>query len=38
MTKVLIVFLIVIGVFGVTNYKSKEFKMLYGYLMNIIKK
>lgn len=38
LAKIFIVFLIVIGVFGVTNYKSKEFKMIYGYLMNIIRK
>lgn len=38
MVKIFIVFLIVIGVFGITNFKSKEFKMLYGYLTNIIRR
>ena len=36
--KIFIVFIIVIAVFWVTNYKSKEFKMLIGYLMNMIRK
>jgi O-antigen/teichoic acid export membrane protein len=36
--KILIVFIIVIVTFGITNFKSKEFKMLFGYLMNIIRK
>lgn len=36
--KIFIVFLIVLGVFVVTNYKTKEFKKLYEYSINVIRK
>ncbi|MGA4516238.1 lipopolysaccharide biosynthesis protein [Solibacillus silvestris] len=36
MAKIFIVFFIVTGTFGVSNYKSKEFKLLYGYFTKFI--